>query len=239
MEYSSFDIRKYPTLSAQKGYEEWAHSYEKSVENAMDIRLLERLKSLDWNQIDAAIDLACGTGRIGVWLKKNGIKSIDGIDFTSEMLKQAYAKGVYNELIDGDILNTGLEENTYNLAIEVLADEHIADLQALYLEAARITRKGGFFVIVGYHPHFLMNGLITHFHRENGDAIAIKSFVHLLSDHVKAAFKANLTLVEMDEGIVDADWLAKKPKWSKYKNRPISFVMVWKKESILPKAKKL
>ena len=75
-----------------------------------------------------------------------------------------------------------------------------------------------------------MNGLITHFHRENGQAVAIKSFVHLLSDHIKSAFSANLKLIEMDEGIVDADWLEKKPKWNKYKNRPVSFVMVWKKE---------
>lgn len=230
MEYKSFDIRKYPTLSAKEGYGEWAQSYEDSVENTMDIRLLERIKSIDWKQIDLAIDLACGTGRIGVWLKRKGIKSIDGIDFTLEMLRKAEAKEVYNELINGDILNTNLGENAYSLSIEVLADEHIADLYPLYLEAARITKKEGFFVIVGYHPHFLMNGLITHFHRENGQAIAIKSFVHLLSDHIKAAFKANLTLIEMDEGIVDAEWLAKKPKWVKYKDRPVSFVMVWKKE---------
>jgi len=232
MEYRSFEILKYPTISVKNGYGEWAQSYEDSVEDVMDIRLLERVKSVDWKQIDSAIDLACGTGRIGVWLKRNGIKSIDGIDFTSEMLTKAHDKGVYRELINRDILNTNLRESTYGLSIEVLADEHIADLQPLYSEAARITKNSGFFVIVGYHPHFLMNGLITHFHRENGKAVAIKSFVHLLSDHVKAAFKANLTMVEMDEGIVDTDWLSKKPKWIKYKDRPISFIMVWKKNKL-------
>ena len=230
MEYTSFDLRKYPVLSVKKGYAEWAQSYDYSVEDNMDISLLERIKSVDWKLIDSAIDLACGTGRIGVWLKRNGIKSIDGIDFSQEMLKKAHGKEVYHKLINGDILNTNLEANTYNLSIEVLADEHIADLQPLYSEAARITKNGGIFVLVGYHPHFLMNGLITHFHRKNGQAVAIKSFVHLLSDHVKAAIVADLTLVEMDEGIVDADWLGKKPKWIKYKNRPVSFVLVWKKE---------
>lgn len=229
MDYTSFDLRKYPTLSAKKGYGEWANSYENSVEDTMDIRLLKRIKAVNWNQIDSAIDLACGTGRIGIWLQENGVKSIDGIDFTPQMLQKAEEKGIYNKLIGGDILSTNLNEDTYDLSIEVLADEHISDLQALYSEASRITKNGGFFVIVGYHPHFLMNGLITHFHRENGDAIAIESFVHLISDHVKAAINANLTLIEMDEGIVDAEWLDKKPKWIKYKNRPISFVMVWKK----------
>jgi len=219
MEFKSFEIQKHLTLSARNGYREWSQSYEDSVEDTMDIRLLERIKSIAWKQIDSAIDLACGTGRIGVWLKRNEVKLIDGIDFTPEMLKQASKKGVYNELINGDILNTKLGKNSYGLSIEVLADEHLADLQPLYTEAARITK----------HPHFLMNGLITHFHRENGEMVAIKSFVHLLSDHVKAAFKANLKLIEMDEGIVDADWIDKKPKWLKYKDRPVSFVMVWKK----------
>ena len=152
MEYESFDVRKYPTLSVKKGYREWAESYEDSVENLMDIRLLERITSIEWDQINSAIDLACGTGRIGVWLKKQGTKSIDGIDFTSEMLKKAEEKGVYNELIHGDILDTHLKANAYDLSIEVLADEHVSDLHVFYSEAARITKEGGFFVMIGRKP---------------------------------------------------------------------------------------
>jgi hypothetical protein len=55
--------------------------------------------------------------------------------------------------------------------------------------------------------------------------------VHLFSDHVKAAFKGKFALLEMDEAVIDDDWLKKKPKWEKYKNRPVSFVMVWQKKN--------
>ena len=46
-----------------------------------------------------------------------------------------------------------------------------------------------------------------------GESVTIRSYVHLLSDHVKAAHAAGWTLVEMDEGLVDEAWLAKKPQW--------------------------
>jgi hypothetical protein len=86
----------------------------------------------------------------------------------------------------------------------------------------------GQFVIVGYHPFFLMNGLPTHFHRQSDDApLTIESYVHLMSDHVRAAHLAGWTLIEMEEGVVDDDWLAAKPKWARYRNRPISFAMCW------------
>ena len=95
---------------------------------------------------------------------------------------------------------------------------------------ARITRERGTFVIVGYHPFFLLNGLPTHFHRaDNGEPLTIESHIHLTGDHVRAAHAAGWTLIEMDEGIIDDDWLSAKPKWAKYRQWPVSYVMVWRK----------
>ena len=87
----------------------------------------------------------------------------------------------------------------------------------------------GAFVIVGYHPHFLMAGVPTHFDRAPGQSVTIRSYVHLLSDHVKAAHAAGWSLLEMDEGLVDDAWLRKKPKWEAYRGLPISFVMAWRR----------
>jgi len=229
MEYSSFDIRKYPVLPVREGYKEWSSTYEQTVQDEMDLRLLSRITRINWKRIKRAIDFACGTGRIGAWLKTQGVDQIDGIDITSEMLSQAAEKNVYTSLLNSDILNSGIQQGSYDLCIQVLADEHMPDISLLYAEAARIITNNGYFVIVGYHPFFLMNGLITHFHKENGDPLAIESYVHLFSDHIKAAFNSSFVLLEMEEGIVDDDWLQKKPKWEKYKNWPVSFLFVWKK----------
>ncbi len=229
MDFSSFDVRKYRVLPVQQGYGEWVHSYEQTVQDEMDLRLLDGIETVPWPDIQCAVDLACGTGRTGAWLLGKGVHAIDGVDLTPEMVALAQEKGVYRVLHLADITDTGLEAERYDLSIEVLADEHLSDLAPLYREAARLTRPKGYFVLVGYHPHFLMQGIITHFHRADGEPVAIESYVHLLSDHVKAAHAAGWTLVEMDEGVIDEAWLRKKPKWAPYLNRPVSFAMVWQK----------
>lgn len=229
MDFSQFDARKYPIVSVQEGYGEWVQTYEKTVLNTMDLRLLNRIQSISWKQIQQAADLACGTGRIGVWLKQQGVKSIDGVDMTKEMVEIAHTKGVYRQLQIGNMLETSLEAAFYDLVTVVLADEHLADVHPFYTEVARITRPGGYFAIVGYHPYFLMDGIPTHFNRATGEAVTIQCYVHLCSDHVQAGLKAGLALREMHESLIDEEWIAQKPHWSRYLNRPVSFAMVWQK----------
>jgi SAM-dependent methyltransferase len=234
MEFAPFDRRQYPTLPVRDGYREWADTYEDVVQDEMDVRLLARIETVDWARAGRVLDLACGTGRVGVWLRAQGVRRLDGLDFTPEMLAGAKAKGIYDCLILADMLNSGLPAASYDLLVEVLADEHLAELRPLYREAARLAAPAGIFVIVGYHPHFLMNGIPTHFERRDGEPVAIESHVHLLSDHVKAAHGAGWELAEMDEGVVDDAWIAKKPKWARYRFHPVSFAIVWRKQEPSP-----
>jgi SAM-dependent methyltransferase len=228
MDFDRFDVRHYPTLSVTDGYAEWAATYEAVVQDEMDLRLLERVTTVAWPEVRRALDLACGTGRIGRWLRARGVGEVDGVDLTPEMLARAHAKEAYDRLLLGDLRATGLPPATYDLVTVVLADEHLGELPPLYREAARLSRSGGRFVIVGYHPHFLMQGIPTHFDRADGEPVAIESHVHLLSDHVKAAHASGWALLEMDEGVVDDAWLEKKPKWRRYASQPVSFAMVWR-----------
>jgi SAM-dependent methyltransferase len=229
MDHSHFDRRRYPTLAVRDGYREWARTYEEAVHDEMDLRLLARIETVEWASTARVLDLACGTGRIGAWLRARGVERIDGVDFTPEMLARAEARGIYDRLLLADILNTGLPAASYDLIVEVLADEHLEELPPLYREAARLAEPAGVFVVVGYHPHFLMNGVPTHFNRQNGEPVAIRSYVHLFSDHFKAAHRAGWRLTEMDEGVVDDAWIARKPSWERYRFHPVSFSMVWRR----------
>jgi SAM-dependent methyltransferase len=230
VDHARYDKRHYPIVGVREGYGEWVRTYEQTVHDEMDLRLLERVRSLDWPAARSVLDLACGTGRVGVWLRRRGCTgAIDGVDLTPEMLEVARKRDLYRTLAVADVSATGLPAEAYDLCTQSLADEHLADLGPLYGEVARLTRLGGHFVVVGYHPQFLMAGVPTHFDRAPGESVTIRSYVHLLSDHVRAAHAVGWSMVEMDEGLVDEAWLARKPKWEIYRGLPVSFVMVWRR----------
>ncbi len=230
MDFSQFDIRHNPTVSVEEGYGEWASTYDEIEVGMLDSHLLAQIQTVPWAQVRQAADLACGTGRIGAWLQQQGVETIDGIDLTAEMLEGARARGIYRHLHLGDIRATPFETAQYDLVTEVLADEHLPEVGPLYQEAARLARVGGYFVLVGFHPYFLMRGIPTSFARSPDEAIAITSYVHLLSEHIQAALAAGWSLREMYEWVVDEEWISKKAKRRQYQNWPISFALVWRKE---------
>jgi SAM-dependent methyltransferase len=228
-DFARFDVRHYPTLPVQAGYAAWSETYEDTVLDLMDLRLLGRLTTIVWPDVGRALDLACGTGRGGAWLKAHGVPRIDGIDLTPQMLERARAKGAYGTLALGDVNALEVEPNAYDLVTQLLADEHLADLGPVHREAFRALKPGGRFVLVGYHPFFLMGGVPTHFDRGPGDPVAIEAYVHLFADHVRAAQAAGFRLAELQEGVIDDAWAAAKPKWAARRDHPVSFAFVWAK----------
>jgi SAM-dependent methyltransferase len=229
VDFSAFDERGYQTLSVTEGYRQWLPTYEATVLDLMDIRLLARIQTVAWRQPARVLDLACGTGRIGVWLRRNGARRVDGVDVTAEMLSVAREKRVYESLLLADVQRLPVAARAYPLTVMSLADEHLVDLAPLYREVSRASGPAAQFVLVGYHPYFLMAGIPTHFDRAGREPAAIESHVHLFSDHVRAATAAGWSLQEMDEGLIDGEWLSQKPKWRQYLHRPVSFVLVWRK----------
>jgi SAM-dependent methyltransferase len=232
-QFADFDTRGYRTVDVRTGYREWVGTYEQTVQDVMDLALLERLDQPSWATVRQAADLGCGTGRTGEWLRRHGAASVDGVDLTTEMLARSRAKGAHRRLVEADVTNTGLAAACYDLVIASLIDEHLPDLAPLYAEAFRLARPGGLFVLVAFHPHFIMTtGMPTHFTAGTGEPVAITTHVHLLSDQVSAGLVAGWTLAEMREGVVDAGWLAAKPKWRRYRGHPVSAALVWRKTAV-------
>ncbi len=230
--FSDFDSRGYRTVDVRSGYQEWAETYERTVEDEMDIALLEALVTPAWSELRRAADLGCGTGRTGAWLKQRGVRDIDGVDLAPEMLRLAAAKNVYRRLEESDVASTPLDGASYELVTGCLIDEHLPDVAPLYREASRLAMPGALLVVVGFHPHFIMaSGMPTHYNSRSGEPLAIATHVHLLSDHVAAAIGQGWQLREMRERLIDDRWVALKPKWERFRNHPISFAMVWEQLS--------
>jgi SAM-dependent methyltransferase len=230
MDFTPFDRRGYPVVPVVSGYAEWANTYDATVTTGLDEPLLESLTSVNWQQVRVAADLGCGTGRTGVWLRNRGVQTIHGVDLTQQMLDIAASKQAHAQLHVGDVASTPLASSEYDLCMLVLVDEHLAGLEPVYREAARLLVPGGQFVLIGYHPFFLMRGMPTHYHRTaNHEPITIRSYVHLFSEHFDAARKASLGITEFRECVIDEKWLASKPKWREYLHWPVSFALGWKR----------
>jgi SAM-dependent methyltransferase len=229
-DFKAFDVRGYRTVDVRTGYGEWVATYEDTVEDAMDIALLDELHEVPWSSVGAAADLGCGTGRTGTWMHDHGVAVIDGLDLTPEMLEVARGRGVYRRLVEGDVAASGLASEDYDLVMTCLVDEHLADIEPLYAEAFRLARPDGTFGLVGFHPHFIMAaGMPTHFDSASGEPVAIDTYVHLLSEHVTAGLAAGWRLVEMRERVIDDAWLELKPKWERLRGQPVAFAVAWRK----------
>ena len=228
--FSSFDARNYPTVTPREGYRMWSASYEETIKEDMDLRLLESIGTVRWDRVERAADLGCGTGRTGSWLRAQGVRHVDGVDFTPEMLGRSRARGVYDRLELAEVADSGLDAGGYSLVTTVLVDEHLPALGPLYREAARLAEPGAAHVLVGFHPFFIMkSGMPTHFDTPEGTPVAIETHVHLFSDHVRAALASGWSLAEMHEQLIDERWIALKPSWAPLRDVPVSFAAVWRR----------
>jgi SAM-dependent methyltransferase len=228
--FSVYDTRHYPTVDVVAGYDEWAPTYDQTADDQMDLSLLTTLHTVPWRHIQRAVDLGCGTGRLGHWLQQQGIIHIDGLDCSPAMVQQASTKQVYTYLCLADLTQCPLPSHADDLGITVLTASHLPDLQALYLEGARLLRPGGVFVLIDYHPFFLLRGIPTHFDRVSGESIAVANVVHFFGDHVTSGRHVTWTLVDMRERVVDPAWVAQRPGMARYLHQPVSFAMVWRDE---------
>ena len=229
LDFSRYDTRHYRTVEVREGYAAWSRFYDAQLDGNMDLFLLERIEDLDWGAVRAVVDLGCGTGRIGAWLAGRGVGAVDGVDLTPEMLDKARSLGVYRTLREEDVRRTSLPSATADLLVSGLVVGHIPDLGPVYDEIDRLLRPGGHFILIGYHPFFLLSGVPTHFHEKDGTAVAIRNHVHLISHHVSSGRRRGWALGQMLERVVDADWVGSNPSWSRHLHKPASFAIVWRR----------
>lgn len=93
--------------STQNLYRDWAASYEAEIRAngyATPERCAAALAAAVADKSLPLLDLGCGTGLSGEAMKAQGFTTIDGTDFSQEMLAYAGKKpGLYRTLILGDL----------------------------------------------------------------------------------------------------------------------------------------
>src|SRR5438552_12849880 len=138
--FATFDRRNYRTVSAREGYALWAATFEDTIKRDMDLWLRDEIQSVRWSAVEHCADLGCGTGRTAAWLASRGVRQIDGVDATPEMLDRARQRGVFASLRLGDVCATGLPATAYDLVTTCLVDEQ-TDIQMCHLWCLSIGMK--------------------------------------------------------------------------------------------------
>ncbi len=143
------------TTELAAGYDAWAQSYESDMgDHAGPAEVVETLARLA-PPTARVLDAGCGTGLAGVMLAGRGFGTIDGLDLSPGMLRQAEAKGCYRALFEGAMGDgtLNLEPDGYDaiLCIGVFVRSHAPASSLRELLAA--TRPGGLLIFT-LRPEF-------------------------------------------------------------------------------------
>jgi predicted TPR repeat methyltransferase len=90
---------------ARRLYADWAETYDTTFAQAMDFAVPTHVAEayVAAGGGGPVLDFGCGTGLVGAVLARLGCGPVDGTDLSPEMLEVAGRKGVYRNLIAGDV----------------------------------------------------------------------------------------------------------------------------------------
>lgn len=91
------------------------------------------------------LDLGCGTGLSGAALADLA-KHLDGVDLSPAMLAQAKARGLYRNLLAGDIETVEVGRDAYDLVICADTLVYLGDLSRAFAQAHRALKPNGMFL---------------------------------------------------------------------------------------------
>lgn len=132
----------------RKLYADWATTYDADTTEGMGYVAPDVVAELAAEFLDKGtpvLDLACGTGQLGVHLRRLGFSTIDGLDLSPEMLAVAEGLDIYRSLGEIDMtqpypLKEGSVEALTCCGIfgpSVIGPEHLAFLAPPMVSGAR------------------------------------------------------------------------------------------------------
>lgn len=187
-------------VSVQEGYDHWSTTYDTDKNLTRDLDQTVTRDTLADSQCRSILEIGCGTGKNTALLAQIGDR-VRALDFSEGMLKRAKEKlGSDNLLflIANITQQWPLADGSADLVVCNLVLEHIEDLDLVFSEAFRSLIEGGRFFICELHPFQQYQGAQARFHRD-GRSTEIQAFVHHISDFLKAAEMAELTLKDCRE----------------------------------------
>lgn len=163
------------------------------------------------------LEIGCGSAPCARWLAEDGVGFVSACDISAAMLNRAGA-GHGVGLVQADATALPYRSETFDVAFSAFgAIPFIRDIDALFLEVARVLKPGARFVYSVNHPmrwifvddpasfavftSYFEEGYVEH--GESGEP-TYAEFQHKISDHVRALTGAGFIL----DQIIEPEWPA-------------------------------
>jgi predicted TPR repeat methyltransferase len=138
-----------PQRYVQALFDDYADTFDEHLVRVLRYEahrfLIDNLRGVGSERFGAALDLGCGTGLCGPLIKP-AVRRLDGVDLSPLVLDKARALGVYEQLVQGDLVEhlRGTPQ-TYDLVLSADVFIYVGDLEPVFAGVSRVMNRGGVF----------------------------------------------------------------------------------------------
>ena len=180
-------------VSAVEGHRLWAPVYDTNPNPVLALE--SRIVGTLLGPIPGRrfVDVACGTGRWTAYLQQRGGLAF-GADCCAEMLNEARSKaGLPGTLVLADAASLPFRSGAADVCICSFAAGYLPELNRVFAELARVTKKGGTVLVSDLHPEGIAKGWTRSFRIED-TTYELRHFGPNVDSLLAAGRHANLTL---------------------------------------------
>jgi SAM-dependent methyltransferase len=153
---------------------------------------------LNGREPGVALDAACGTGRFAEFLAGRGHRVI-GVDSSPDMLAYARRRVPAAEFHLGELDGLPLADDSVDVIVCALALDHVARLEPVLAEFARVLRPGGDLVISDLHYEQITRGSVMSVRGPAGERWIANSYRHTHGDYLRPALSLGLQVRGCEE----------------------------------------
>ncbi|MCG3845043.1 class I SAM-dependent DNA methyltransferase [Photobacterium damselae] len=218
-----------------KRYDAVAQSniYNALLERPSTIALLSPLSE------KTVLDMGCGSGIYAQYFLTHNVNYLTCIDASSEMIELVKAKHGSNVNAYVQDLSQGLPQepdNLYDAIICPLVLHYLEDLPALFQEAYRVLKKGGYMVFSMHHPFADFECSVTgnYYEREQieeewdtvGEPVTVRFYRRSLTEITEALNAAGFVISRLTEGVVAKEAKQISPETYERLSRNPNFIFI-------------
>lgn len=141
---------KAPAEYLKNLFDQYAEYYDKHLTQSLRYKVPQQIHAAVYQEIQSdnvswnILDLGCGTGLCGELFKEFS-KRLSGVDISQEMINNAKAKNIYDELRVADVEQALADYRDIDLVLAADVFTYIGDLDEIFSRVKRSLKENGLF----------------------------------------------------------------------------------------------